>query len=83
MTAQRDPDQFIKSYLEEGLTELPDRAYDAARAEIDHTRQRVVIGPWRVPNMNNVTRFAIAGVAVLVVVLGAVYFLPKLSGIGG
>ncbi len=64
MTARRDPDQFIKAYLEEGLTELPDRAYDAVRSEIDHTRQRVVIGPWRVPNMNNFARFAIAAAAI-------------------
>ena len=83
MTAQRDPDQFIRSYLEDGLTELPDSVYDAVRSQIDQTRQRVVIGPWRLPSMNNFARFAIAGAAVLVVALAGVYFLPRLGGIGG
>ena len=83
MTAQRDPDQFVQSYLEAGLTELPDRAYDAVRSEIDKTRQRAVIGPWRLPLMNNLSRFAIAGAAILAVALAGVYFVPKLGGIGG
>jgi hypothetical protein len=83
MTARRDPESLIQAYLEDGPTELADRSYDAVRAEIDHKRQRVVIGPWRIPSMNNVSRFAIAGVAVLVVVLGGAYLIPKLGGIGG
>lgn len=83
MTAGRDPDRLIRAYLEEGLTELPDRSYDAVRSQIDQTHQRVVIGPWRLPSMNNFTRLAIVGAAVLVVALAGVYFLPRLGGIGG
>jgi len=81
MTARRDPDQFINAYLEDGLTELPDRAYDAVRSEIDHTRQRVVIGPWRVPYMNNYARYGIAAAAIVLVAAVGINLWPKL-GIG-
>ena len=47
MTAPRDPDRLIRAFIDEGMTELPDRAYDAVRSHIDQTHQRVVIGPWR------------------------------------
>ena len=67
MTAPRDPDDLIQAFLDEGLTELPDRAFDAVRAEIHHTRQRVVIGPWREPKMSIFARVAIALVAVVAV----------------
>ena len=32
MTAPRDPDRLIRAFLDEGPTELPDRAYDAVRS---------------------------------------------------
>lgn len=83
MTARRDPDRLIQAYLEEGQTELPDRAYDAVRYEIDHTRQRAVFGPWRVPNMSNIGRFAMAAAAVLLVAVVGIYLLPKGGGVGG
>jgi hypothetical protein len=66
MTASRDPDRLIDAFLAEGRTELPDRTYDAVRAHIDRTRQRVVIGPWREPRMPTFARVAIAAAAVLV-----------------
>ena len=53
MTASRDPDRLIRAFLDEGLTELPDRVYDVVRSDIDRTRQRVVVGPWRTPDMNS------------------------------
>jgi hypothetical protein len=58
MSVSRDPDRLISAYLEDGIDELPDRAYDAVRSEIDHTRQRVVLGPWREEQMR---RYAIFG----------------------
>ena len=67
MTASRDADQLINAFLAEGLVELPDRAYDAVREHIEHTRQRVVIGPWRVPVMPTFARLAIAAAAVVIV----------------
>ncbi len=81
MTARPDPFSSIDAYLEDGPMELPERAYDAVRSEIDHTRQRVVLGPWRVPDMNNFTRFAIAAAAVLVIAVVGVTLLPRLGGV--
>src|SRR3954468_19625874 len=76
MTAGRDPDRLIQAYLEEGLNELPDRAYDAVRFEIDQTHQRVVIGPWRLPTMSNFARYGVAAAAVVLVALLGIKFLP-------
>ena len=71
MTSRTDPDRLIRAFLEEGQTYLPARTYAAVRAEIDRTRQKVVIGPWRKGRMNNVARLAFAAAALVVVaVLG-------------
>lgn len=67
MTAPRNPDDLIRAFLGEGETDLPDRAFDAVRADIHRTRQRVVIGPWREPQMSTFARVAIAAVAVVAV----------------
>ncbi len=83
MTARRDPDRLIRAYLEDGPTELPDRSYDEVRSQIDHTRQRVAIGRWTEPRMNNFARFAIAVAAVLVVAVIGITLLPNQGGIGG
>ena len=50
MTTPRDPDRLIHAFVREGAEQLDDQVYDAVRAEIEQKRQRVVIGPWRVPN---------------------------------
>jgi hypothetical protein len=81
MTAPRDPDVLIRAFLDEGQTDLPDRAFDAVRSDIHETRQRVVIGPWREPNMSIFARVAIAAVAVLAVGLAWVNFGPAWNGI--
>ena len=83
MTARRDPDRLITAYLEDGPMELPDRAYDAVRAQIDNTRQRVVLGPWRVPDMTNFARYGIAAAAIVVVAVLGFNLLPKQAGPGG
>ena len=82
MTAPRDPDLLIRAFLSEGETDLPDRAFDAVRRDIHRTRQRVVIGPWRQPNMSNVARVAIAAAAVLAVGLAWVNFGRSTPGPG-
>jgi hypothetical protein len=81
MTAPRDPDVLIRAFLDEGQTDLPDRAFDAVRRDIHQTRQRVVFGPWREPNMSIFARVAIAAAAVLAVGLAWVNFGPA-PGVG-
>jgi len=83
MTTPRDPDRLIRAFLAEGQTDLADRTYDAVRADIDRTRQRVVIGPWREPRMNNFGKFAIAAAAVVVVAVVGFNLLPASDGVGG
>ena len=83
MTTPRDPDRLIRAFLAEGQTDLPDRTFDAVRADIDRTRQRVVIGPWREPQMNNIAKIAIAIAAVVVVAVVGYSLLPGTGGVGG
>lgn len=83
MTTPRDPDRLIRAFLDEGPTDLADRSYDAVRADIERTRQRVVIGPWREPRMNNIVKIAIALAAVVVVAVVGYQLLPGTGGVGG
>jgi hypothetical protein len=80
MTAQHD--DLIRAFVAEGRDELPDRAFDAVRGEIHRTRQRVVIGPWREPQMSNLAKVALAAAAVVAVLFGASRLLPSASGPG-
>jgi hypothetical protein len=82
MTARRDPDQLIRAFLDEGWNELPDRAYDAVRADIEGTRQRVVIGPWKEQHIMNAARFALAAAAVVLVAVVGIRFVPGLINSG-
>jgi len=83
MTA-RDPDRLIQAFLDEGGAELPDRTFDAVRREIHRTRQRVVIGPWREPDMSNLFRVAIAAAAVVAIGVAWINFGPSPgSSVGG
>ncbi len=83
MTATRDPDHLIREFLGDGHTELPDRAYDDVRAHIDHTRQRVVIGPWREDQMYRYARFVVAAAAVVLVAAIAIQLAPQSGGSAG
>ena len=70
MSTRRDPDQLIHHFLREGSEQLQDQVYEAVRADIEHRRQRVVIGPWRMPDMNKLVPLGvgIAAVAVAAVI---------------
>lgn len=83
MTAPRNDDTLIRAFLAEGTAELPDRAFDAVRGEIHRTRQRVVIGPWRQPNMQSLIRVGLAAGVVAAIGLAWVGFGPRDLGPGG
>ena len=44
MTAPRSTEQLLQAFLADGLTDLPDRAYEAVRREIHGVPQRGVLG---------------------------------------
>ena len=71
MTASRDPDDRIAAFFETTQPDLPDRTFEAIRRDIHRSRQRAVIGPWRVPGSFLGARYAI--VAALVLVVGVVF----------
>ncbi|MBA3740634.1 MAG: hypothetical protein H0W98_05765, partial [Chloroflexi bacterium] len=69
MTASRDPDRLIRAFLLEGEERLYDLVYDAVRASIEQKRQRVVIGPWRMPTFNKLVPIGLATAAVVTVLV--------------
>lgn len=84
MSTDRDVTRTVRSWLEEGVTTLPDRVLDDVLHQIPATPQRR--GPWwpawRLPPMNNTAKLALAAAAVLVVAfLGIRYLLP--ANVGG
>jgi hypothetical protein len=84
MNPRRDPDRLIDTFLNEGAEQLHDQVYDAVRSSIEHRRQRVVIGPWRMPNVNKLVPIGLAAAALIVVlVVGAQLFRPAPSATVG
>lgn len=83
MTAPRDPDRLIHAFLLDGAEQIDDQVYDAVRASIDQQRQRVVIGPWRMPDMNKLVPIALGAVAVVAVLFLGSQFLGTAGGTGG
>jgi hypothetical protein len=85
MSAPRDLDKQLDAFLLEGPTELPDPSFDAVRGRMESTRQRVVFGPWRMPDMNKFLAIGLGGAAVVVaLVIGAQLLGPAAgSGVGG
>ena len=83
MSAERDETRIVRSWLEDGVTVLPDRVLDAVLDQLPATHQRPA--GWlarRFPFMNNTTvRFGIAAAAVVVLALLGLRFLP--GGVGG
>ena len=84
MTTSRDPDRMIHAFLREDAGQLDDQVYDAVRAEIEQKRQRVVIGPWRVPTMSKLLPIGLGAAAVIAVLfLGSRFIGSPSSNVGG
>ena len=85
MSSDRDTTRIVRSWLEEGVTALPDRVLDTVLDQLPTTRQR---RPWwparRSTHMTRTTQFLIAAAAVLVVVVVGYNLLPaRPSSLGG
>jgi hypothetical protein len=85
MNSRRDPDRMIHAFLLEGAEQLDDQVYDAVRASIERRRQRVVIGPWRMPIMNKLVPIGLGAAALVVAVVIGIQLLgpPAPGGVGG
>lgn len=85
MSAERDVNRIVRSWIRTDEHESADRVLKAVLSKLDATPQR---RSWwrarRVPKMTNPVRYAIAAAAVLVVALIGYQFLPgSISNPGG
>jgi hypothetical protein len=84
MNAERDVSRIVRSWLEEGVTALPERVLDAVLDQVPATPQRRSWWPTRrFARMNNPLRIAIAAAGVLAIAIIGIQFLPPNSGVGG
>ena len=84
MTAHHDLDRQLNAFLLDGPTSLPDSSFDAVRDRTEQTRQRVVLGPWRVPNMSKLVPIGLGAAAVIAVLfLGSQFIGSPSSNVGG
>lgn len=84
MSTDRDTTRLVRSWLDEGVTALPDRVLDAVLDRVPATRQR---RPWwptrRFADMNIYGKLAATAAAVLLVAVIGYQFLPGNGGSGG
>ena len=84
MTAHNDLDRQLNDFLRDGPTELPYESFDAVRDRTEQTGQRVVLGPWRLPEMNKFVTIGLGAAAVVVLLfVGAQLFGSSPGGTGG
>lgn len=68
MTADHETTRIVRSWLEEGVTALPDRVLDAVLDQIPATPQRRARWPARrLPDMNNALKLTVAATAIIAI----------------
>ena len=82
MSAHNDLDRQLNDYLRDGPTELPYQSFDAVRDRTEQTGQRVVIGPWRLPEMNRIVTFGLGTVAAVVLIFLGYQYLDRSANTG-
>ncbi len=83
MSTDRETSRIVRSWLEEGVTTLPDRVLDAVLDQVPATPQRRSWWPARrIALMTSYSRIGIAAAAVIVVALVGYSVLPGLGGPG-
>jgi len=76
VSTDHDVTRIVRSWLDEGVTALPDRVLDAVLDQVSATARRYA-------QMNRFAQAAIAAVAVLVVLFAGYTLLPRTTGTGG
>ena len=86
MSPHRDLDPIVRSWLEEGVTALPDRVLDAVLDELPATPQRRT-GWWPARRLFRMNRAVVLGLGaaavVIVAILGFGILLPAVTSVGG
>jgi hypothetical protein len=84
MSADRDVTRIIRSWMDEGVTALPDRVLDLVLDQLPATPQRRATWwrAWRSPVMSNTVRIAVAAAAVVVIAVVGLQFFGN-SNVGG
>jgi hypothetical protein len=83
MTAHHDLDRQLNDFLRDGPTELPYESFDAVRDRTEQTSQLVVIGPWRLPEMNKTLTYGLGAAAVVVLLVLGYQYLGPPANAGG
>lgn len=84
MSTDRDVTRIVRSWLEEGVTALPDRVLESVLDQVPATRQRRARWPARrAQRMNTGLKLALAAAAVVAVAVAGINFLPGTGGTGG
>ncbi len=84
MTAHHNLDRQLNAFLSDGPITLPDESFDAVRDRTEQTRQRVVLGPWRVPTVSKLVPIGLGAAAVIAVLfLGSQFIGSPTSNVGG
>ena len=83
MSTDRDVSRIVRSWLEEGVTALPDRVLDNVLDRLPATSQRRAWWPVRrLIDMNIPTRLAVAVAAVIALAVIGAIAIPKGAGVG-
>lgn len=87
MTMQRDPDEILSAWLDEGPMRLPGQTRRAITVAIPMTsqRRRAINVPWRFSTMSATFKLALGTAALIAVVVVGAFFLgpPSSTNVGG
>lgn len=84
MSTDRETTRLVRSWLEEGVTRLPDRVLDSVLDQVPATPQRRSWWPARrFADMNTYAKLIAGAAAIVVIAVVGYQFLPRSGGIGG
>lgn len=79
MSTDRDTARIVRAWLDEGVTQLPDRVLDDVLDRVPGTRQRVRWFPWRLVRMLATASVSLGAAAVLIALAVALGWLPSVE----
>jgi hypothetical protein len=83
MSTDHDVTRIVRSWLEEGVTAVPDRVLDAVLDQVPATHQRRAWWPARrFSNVNTYVRLGLIAAAVLVVAIVGIGFFARSTNVG-